>query len=57
MCFEVANGHLGCIASVAPRGHEFQRHVVVVSDHVLHGIRHLIVEYVFLGLDADALES
>ncbi len=57
MCFKVAYGYLGCIASVATWRHQFHIQFARVTNVILHVFRHLIVKYMFLGDNAGPFES
>jgi hypothetical protein len=52
MGFKVADGHLGCIPSVAPRRYELNLHLAILFDVCLHVVGHFVVEDVFDGDDA-----
>jgi hypothetical protein len=57
MRFEISNGHLGGIASVATWWHKFIFHVVFVSDQIFHGCENFVVEYMFPRGDTCLLEA
>jgi hypothetical protein len=47
--FEIANGYLGCIASVAAWWHQFHIQFACVTNVILHVVRYLVVKDIFVG--------
>jgi hypothetical protein len=55
--FEVADCDLCGVASMAPGWYQFQLHVVLVTNEVLHGLGNFIIQDMFLGRDVGSFEA
>ncbi len=57
MGFEVAYGHLGCVALMAARWYQFHVKLAFVADVILHVLGYLVVNDVFLWNDSHPFQS
>ena len=57
MAFEIADGDLGGIPTMATGRNEFNREVVLGADVLFHVGRDFVVEDVFFGLDPSTEEA